>query len=67
MKELLLSLFVFMLNLLPLKTMCSISMQEIEVLYTPPTSEEFVILRAAAGMRERKVASAEKGLPNSFL
>jgi GNAT superfamily N-acetyltransferase len=66
MKGLLLSLFVFMLNLLPLKTMCSISTQEIEILYAPPTAEEFVALRVAAGMRERKVASAEKGISNSL-
>ena len=40
-------------------------MQEIEVIYASPTAKEFVDLRAAAGMRERKVSSAEKGIPHS--
>ena len=38
----------------------------IEILYAPPTAEEFVALRAVAGMKERKVISAEKGIPNSL-
>jgi N-acetylglutamate synthase-like GNAT family acetyltransferase len=41
-------------------------MQEIEVLYVPPTAEEFVALRAVAGMKERKITSAERGIPNSI-
>ena len=41
-------------------------MEGIEVLYTPPTAKEFVDLRAAAGMRERKISSAEKGILNSL-
>ena len=41
-------------------------MQGIEIFYAPPTAKEFVDLRAAAGMRERKVSSAEKGIPNSL-
>jgi len=40
-------------------------MQGIEVLYAPPTAKEFVDLRSAAGMRQRKIGSAEKGIPNS--
>ncbi len=42
------------------------NIQGIDVIYAPPTAEEFVALRAAAGMRERKVASAEKGISNSL-
>ncbi len=62
------SIFVFMciLSLSPLSIFSSIPMQEIEVLYAPPTAQEFLDLRAAAGMRERKVLSAEKGIPNSL-
>ena len=41
-------------------------MQGIEILYAPPTAKEFVDLRATAGMKERKVPSAEKGIPNSL-
>jgi GNAT superfamily N-acetyltransferase len=38
----------------------------IEVIYAPPTAEEFVHLRKVTGLRERTVASAEKGLMNSL-
>ena len=54
----LLPLLAFILSVLP--------PQDIQVLYAPPTAEEFVALRAAAGMRARQVASAEKGIPNSL-
>jgi GNAT superfamily N-acetyltransferase len=46
--------------------LCSMNIQEVEVVYAPPAAEEFVALRAAAGMRARSVASAEKGIPNSL-
>jgi GNAT superfamily N-acetyltransferase len=42
------------------------NMHGIEVQYAPPTAEEFVALRAVAGMKERKILSAEKGIPNSL-
>ncbi len=38
----------------------SMNMQEIEIFYEPPTAEEFVVLRAIAGMKPRTIASAEK-------
>lgn len=38
----------------------------IEVSYSPPKAEEYVALRAAAGMKERKLSSAQKGLSNSL-
>lgn len=41
-------------------------MQGITIFYEPPTPEEFVALRAIAGMRERTIASAEKGIKNSL-
>lgn len=41
-------------------------MQGIEILNTPPSAEEFISLRAAAGLPERKISSAEKGLANSL-
>lgn len=39
---------------------------KIQILSEPPSPEEFVALRAAAGMRQRSVSSAEKGLKNSL-
>src|SRR3990167_5092868 len=44
----------------------SMNMQEIEVIYAPPTAKEFVDLRVAAGMPRRTISSAEKGIPNSL-
>lgn len=41
-------------------------LQGIEVVYGPPTAVEFVALRAMTGLPERKVSSAEKGIPNSL-
>jgi len=41
-------------------------MQGIEIIYAPPSAEEFVALRAVAGLRERKIASAKKGIANSL-
>lgn len=41
-------------------------MQDIEILHEPPMAQEFVDLRAAAGMKERSVASAEKAIFNSL-
>ena len=41
-------------------------MEGIEIIYGPPTAEEFVNLRAITGLRERTVASAEKGIVNSL-
>jgi GNAT superfamily N-acetyltransferase len=38
----------------------------VEIFYEPPTAEEYVALRAVAGMKERKVISAEKGILNSL-
>ena len=58
MKSFFLAISPFILYLFPI--------QSIEVLYAPPTAEEFVALRAAAGMKERKITSAEKGIPNSL-
>jgi N-acetylglutamate synthase-like GNAT family acetyltransferase len=58
-------LFVCILCLSQIGVGCSMNMQGIEVLYEPPTAKEFVNLRAAVGMRERKISSAEKGIPNS--
>lgn len=58
-------LFASILCLSPIKIRCSLNMQEIEVLYEPPTAKEYVNLRAAAGMRERTISSAERGIPNS--
>lgn len=52
---------------LPLNIRCNPNpMEGIEICYTPPTAKEFVDLRAAAGMRERKLPSAEKGIPHSL-
>src|SRR5579863_9749922 len=59
-------LFAFIFCLLSIQIWCSTNMQGIEILLGPPTAEEFVALRAAAGMKERKVASAEKGILNSL-
>jgi GNAT superfamily N-acetyltransferase len=44
----------------------SICAQGFEIFLEPPTAQEFVELRAIAGMRERKIASAEKGVKNSL-
>ena len=66
MNKLIVSLFAYISCLSAIKVHCSINIQDIEILYTPPTAKEFVDLRAVAGMRERKVSSAEKGIPNSL-
>src|SRR3990167_7977240 len=66
MNKLFVSLFACVSCLSTIKVHCSMNMQGIEILYAPPTAKEFVDLRAAAGMRERKVSSAEKGISNSL-
>jgi len=58
-------LLISILWVLPIKILYAMNMQEIEVLYEPPTAKEYVDLRAAAGMRERTIGSAEKGISNS--
>lgn len=58
-------LFISILSVSPIKILYAVNMQEIEVLYEPPTAKEYVDLRSAAGMRERKIGSAEKGISNS--
>ena len=40
--------------------------QDIDILYTAPTAEEFVHLRAVTGLPPRSVAGAQKGLKNSL-
>jgi len=59
-------LFASISYLSAINIQCSVNMHGIEILYAPPTAEEFVALRAVAGMKERKVTSAEKGIPNSL-
>ncbi len=66
MNKLIVLLFTCISSLSATKIHCSMNMQDIEILYAPPTAKEFVDLRAAAGMRERKVSSAEKGISNSL-
>lgn len=43
-----------------------VDMQEFEVMNIPPTAEEYVSLRARAGMKAREIDSARKGIPNSL-
>lgn len=64
--QLLVILLTWILCLAPTEIFCSSYMQGIEVFYMAPSAEEFVALRNAAGMKERKVASAEKGISNSL-
>ncbi len=66
MKNLFVSLVLGLICLASTKSFCSSPMQGLEVMHQAPTAEEFVALRQAAGMKERKVASAEKGLPHSL-
>jgi GNAT superfamily N-acetyltransferase len=63
MKKMLFSLLLSSLLTLRIYPM---DLEGVEVVYAAPKAEEFVALRAVAGMRERKIASAEKGLPNSL-
>ena len=41
-------------------------MQKIDIIYQPPTPEEFVKLRKIAGLQPKKITSAEKGIYNSL-
>lgn len=41
-------------------------MQDVEVSHLPPTAEEFVRLRAVAGLPERTIASANRAIPHSL-
>ena len=66
MNKLFFLLFLCISCLSVMEVDCSMNMQEIEVIYAPPTAQEFVDLRAAAGMPGRTVSSAEKGNPNSL-
>ncbi len=56
----------FRFHLSAINVQCSMHIPGIEIIYAPPTAVEFVALRAAAGMKERTVVSAEKGIPNSL-
>jgi N-acetylglutamate synthase-like GNAT family acetyltransferase len=57
---------ILILCLAPMRVFSLSLLAEIEVLNQAPSAEEYVALRKTAGMKERKIESAEKGIPNSL-